>query len=130
MAGKIVADTLEHSTAGSIATNYVVDGSAKAWAQSQMYSSNAINGSLNMSSITDNATADFTLTFSNAFSDTAWSMSASSAQSHMIHDRSGRSSAYNAYRTTTTQRCYHQDENGGTSNESNHQNTTFHGDLA
>ena len=31
MAGKIVADTLEHSTAGSIATNYVVEGSAKAW---------------------------------------------------------------------------------------------------
>ncbi len=31
MAGKIVADTLEHSTAGSIATNYVVNGSAKAW---------------------------------------------------------------------------------------------------
>ena len=27
MAGKIVADTLEHSTAGSIATNYVVEGS-------------------------------------------------------------------------------------------------------
>ena len=31
MAGKIIADTLEHSTAGSIATNYVVNGSAKAW---------------------------------------------------------------------------------------------------
>ena len=31
MAGKIVADTLEHSTAGSIATNYVVEGSLKAW---------------------------------------------------------------------------------------------------
>ncbi len=33
MAGKIVADTLEHSTAGSIATNFVVNGSAKAWCQ-------------------------------------------------------------------------------------------------
>ena len=31
MAGKIVADTLEHSTAGSIATNYLVEGSSKAW---------------------------------------------------------------------------------------------------
>jgi hypothetical protein len=30
MAGTIVADTLTHSTAGSIATNYVVEGSAKA----------------------------------------------------------------------------------------------------
>ena len=33
MAGKIIADTLEHSTAGSVDRNqYVVNGSAKAWA--------------------------------------------------------------------------------------------------
>ena len=31
MAGKIIADTLEHSTAGSVSTQYVVEGSAKAW---------------------------------------------------------------------------------------------------
>ena len=31
MAGKIIADTLEHSTAGSLTTDYVVNGSAKAW---------------------------------------------------------------------------------------------------
>ena len=30
--GKIKADTLEHSTAGSLDTSYVVNGSAKAWA--------------------------------------------------------------------------------------------------
>ena len=29
--GKIKADTLEHSTAGSLDTSYVVNGSAKAW---------------------------------------------------------------------------------------------------
>ena len=29
--GKIKADTLEHSTAGSVDTQYVVNGSAKAW---------------------------------------------------------------------------------------------------
>ena len=111
-------------------TTNLMGGLAKAWAQSQMYSSNAINGSLNVSTITDNATADFTLTWTSTFSDTAFVMSASSASSHMVHDRSGRSGAYNAYRSTTTQRCYHQDESGGTSNESNHQNMTFHGDLA
>ena len=31
MAGKIVADTLEHSTAGSVSTQYIVSGSAKAF---------------------------------------------------------------------------------------------------
>ena len=29
--GTLKADTLTHSTAGSLATNYVVNGSAKAW---------------------------------------------------------------------------------------------------
>ena len=29
--GKIKADTLEHSTSGSVDTKYVVEGSAKAW---------------------------------------------------------------------------------------------------
>ncbi|BCV06953.1 MAG: hypothetical protein CM15mV148_070 [uncultured marine virus] len=29
--GTLKADTLTHSTAGSLATNYVVEGSAKAW---------------------------------------------------------------------------------------------------
>ena len=139
MASQLKVDTITGvTTAGSISvtgegnstTTNLQQGLAKAWAQSQRYSSNAINGSLNVSSLTDNATADFTLTFTNAFSDTAWSMSASSASSHMVHDRSGRSGAYNVYRSTTTQQCYHQDENGGTSNESNHQNTTFHGNLA
>ena len=32
MAGKLIADILEHSTAGSLDTSYVVNGSAKAWA--------------------------------------------------------------------------------------------------
>ena len=31
MAGKIIADTLEHSTAGSVTTDYVVDGTIKCW---------------------------------------------------------------------------------------------------
>ena len=31
MAGKIIADQIEHSTAGSLDTQYVVNGSAKAW---------------------------------------------------------------------------------------------------
>ena len=53
MAGKIVADTLEHSTAGSIATNYVVEGSAKAWAGVTDAAGTTLNQSLNISSLTD-----------------------------------------------------------------------------
>ena len=56
MAGKIVADTLEHSTAGSIATNYVVEGSAKAWVNLNGTGTIAISDSINHSSATDSAT--------------------------------------------------------------------------
>lgn len=66
MAGKIVADTLEHSTAGSIATNYVVNGSAKAWANFGGDTTLVVNQSFNVSSSTDQATGDFDFNFSNS----------------------------------------------------------------
>ena len=68
MAGKIVADTLEHSTAGSIATNYVVKGSAKAWLNINQTSTQAIRDSFNISSISDSGTGRTLITVSNAFS--------------------------------------------------------------
>jgi len=66
MAGKIVADTLEHSTAGSIATNYVVNGSAKAWVN--LSNATAITASLNISSAVDNSTGFYTAVMTNSFS--------------------------------------------------------------
>jgi hypothetical protein len=54
--GKIKADTLEHSTAGSLDTQYVVHGSAKAWASISGGATPAIDDSLNMSGITDVST--------------------------------------------------------------------------
>ncbi len=65
MAGKIVADTLEHSTAGSIATNYVVEGSAKAWLRST--DAAVLTQSLNVSSGTDNGTGPYIYAFTNSF---------------------------------------------------------------
>jgi hypothetical protein len=55
MAGKIIADTLEHSTAGSIATNYVVEGSAKARTYYNQDTATVLS-SLNVSSVTDATT--------------------------------------------------------------------------
>jgi len=56
--GKIKADTLEHSTAGALDTQFVVSGSAKAWINIDM--SNAVTlDSLNSSSITDFGTGTF-----------------------------------------------------------------------
>ena len=57
MAGKIVADTLEHSTGGSVDTQYVVNGSAKTWIAVTIAA--AIDSSLNISSVTDVGTGEF-----------------------------------------------------------------------
>ena len=67
MAGKIVADTLEHSTAGSIATNYVVNGSAKAWAVVDAFTTTtAITDSIGISSVSDDALGRYTLSLTNS----------------------------------------------------------------
>jgi hypothetical protein len=66
MAGTIAADTLTHSTAGSIATNYVVEGSAKAWACIDGTGTINLRDSFNTASVTDNGTGDYTATYSSA----------------------------------------------------------------
>ena len=69
MAGKIIADTLEHSTAGSVTTDYVVNGSAKAWANFNAITTTAVRDSLNISSLTDSATGNTTITLTSSMSD-------------------------------------------------------------
>jgi hypothetical protein len=70
MAGKIIADTLEHSTAGSIATNYVVDGSAKAWCNFEQAATHTVRDSLNISSLNDDGSGltdtNYTSSFGNS----------------------------------------------------------------
>jgi hypothetical protein len=69
MAGKIVADTLEHSTAGSLDTQYVVNGSAKAWAKVTQDTTHTNNSSFNISSIVDGGTGETDLLFTSNMSD-------------------------------------------------------------
>ena len=64
MAGKIVADTLEHSTAGSVDTQYVVNGSAKAWINLNGTGTIATRDSLNISGTTDSGTGTYSASFS------------------------------------------------------------------
>jgi len=72
--GKIKADTLEHSTAGSLDTQYVVNGSAKAWCNFNGTGTLAVNDSFSISSVTDNTTATYTPNISSAFSNSSYSM--------------------------------------------------------
>jgi hypothetical protein len=72
--GKIKADTLEHSTAGSLDTLYVVNGSSKAWVQTA--SGAAPSDSLNISGVVDNSTGNYTASFSNNMSNDDYSPTA------------------------------------------------------
>ena len=58
MAGKIIADQIEHSTAGSLDTSYVVNGSAKAWVTFSG-DGTTVRDSSNTSSLVDDGTGIF-----------------------------------------------------------------------
>jgi len=69
--GKIKADTLEHSTAGTVDTQYVVGGSAKGWVNFDGSAGTiSARGSLNVSGFTDHASGEYTITLSSAFDST------------------------------------------------------------
>ena len=65
--GKIKADTLEHSTAGSVDTKFVVNGSEKVWVNFNGTGTVAIRDSLNTSSITDVSTGRYRPNYTNSF---------------------------------------------------------------
>jgi len=66
MAGKIIADQLEHSSVGVVDTKYVVEGSSKAWVHGN--SDATIDESLNVSAGVDNGTGHYTFSYVNSMS--------------------------------------------------------------
>ena len=79
MAGTIIADTLTHSTAGSVTTDYVVNGSAKMWCIFNGTGTVAILDSINSASLTDGGTGNYDVNYTNAFSSADNYVSAMSA---------------------------------------------------
>jgi len=67
MAGKIIADTIETGAGADIPTSYVVNGSAKAWANLTGTGTIALNDSLNIGSTTDNGTGRYDFSFTTSF---------------------------------------------------------------
>ena len=66
--GKIVADQIQHSSEGTVGTQYVVSGSAKAWVNAN--NDATTNSSFNISTGTDHATGQFSYTLTNSFTAT------------------------------------------------------------
>ena len=143
MAGTIIADTLTHSTAGSVTTDYVVNGSAKGLLNYD-HVNDTVKDSLNNSSVSDDATAQFTINYTNSFGNLFYYPSSLSAVDH----DSGRGSAIlgirasginpltgidNSFSTDSTNFdsvSSSSSSNNATQNDFNRAVVTVHGDLA
>tara|TARA_Y100001937_G_scaffold120253_1_gene177224 strand:+ start:361 stop:762 length:402 start_codon:yes stop_codon:yes gene_type:complete len=66
--GKIKADTLEHSTAGTVDTQFVVVGANKLYCSLNGTGTAAIRDSLNTSSITDHGSGSYSVIASSSMS--------------------------------------------------------------
>ena len=122
MAGKIIADQIEHSTAGSLDTSYVVQGSAKAWIDFASAASFTLNGSFNISSLLDNGAGY------GAFSFTASMADANYAQSSIGDNAAYHTYFVNAHKGTSGTRNVKANQSHADT-DSTH-NVVIHGDLA
>jgi hypothetical protein len=96
MAGKIIADTLEHSTAGSIATNYVVNGVEKVWSNFNGTGTIALRDSLNVASLTDYNTGEYIVNFTTAMANTNYTNRTNSNHYHSHTANSAKLTTSNA----------------------------------
>ena len=130
MAGKIIADQIEHSTAGSLDTSYVVQGSAKAWVNFTGITTTSSRDSLNVSSLTDGGSGNTTITFSSVMDSSnytgSWFTNAVNAVSHGNFDNTFGGGF--GSRTTTSYGVYCYGSAGTV--DSAHNDSTIFGDLA
>jgi hypothetical protein len=117
--GTLKADTLTHSTAGSLATNFVVNGSAKAWVRGGNDAS--LTDSFNISSGTDLNTGYYRYAFSSAMGNANYSGGGFAFSG---------SAKYSNYETATTAHAEVNTfvDSGSKSDSTN--SSQYHGDLA
>ena len=119
--GKIKADTLEHSTAGTVDTQFVVNGSAKTWANYKSASTYVLNDSFNYASLTDVSAGLALHTFTNVFSNTFYS--------YVGMSNEVTSGASLTAKTTSTCRQYSYNSSGSAT-DTTENSFLAHGDLA
>jgi hypothetical protein len=84
MAGRLTVSTLNNDT-GVLATQNGMNGIAKAWVYFNGTGTPTINSSFNVSSITDNGTADYTINFTTAMPNANYAVSGSSSGDTTSH---------------------------------------------
>ena len=91
--GKIRANFIEHDTAGSLNTQYVVNGSLKAWHKATTNAT--LNESFNISSGSDQGTGNYDYTFTNNMNSTDYSLTCNGSYAEIAEPEQGN--------TTTSQ---------------------------
>ena len=132
MAGKIIADTLEHSTAGSVTTDYVVNGSAKAWVNFNGSGTIASRDSVNISSLDDDGTGIFGTNFTSSFDSVNYAQSAICGNEASSSATSIQVRGY-AQTTTTSASAintFYSTSSTTASTDQTHNAVIYHGDLA
>ena len=128
--GKIKADTLEHSTAGSLDTQYVVNGSAKAWVNFNGTASGATaRDSFNNSSMTDSSTGNHSVNFSNNFSNANYA-SVAALGNNDASNPGGQGTVTVGHTTSGLSSTETTNSANGNNNDWAQMSHTSHGDLA
>jgi len=131
MAGKIVADQLEHSTAGSVTTDFLVDSSSKSFVNFDMAGTTA-RDSFNLSSLTDRATGQFTANLSSAHDSAGYScVGNSNSYAGNSFQGAGSFGLHANHIFTSTSSAYGMSSYTGSAYvDASHNSTATHGDLA
>ena len=128
MAGKIIADTLEHSTAGSLDTQYVVNGSAKGYVAFNGTGTIASDDSFNLSSLVDAGTGDYDATWVSSMGTSIYMLSG--MKSHSVSDSSCNLKVASRSSNFTASTVRVRSIEGGSANDSDYVSMMCHGDLA
>ena len=119
-------NTVQTSSGGAV--TLTKQHAAKAWASYEMYSSDTIRGSFNVSSKADNGTGVSTLSWTNSMQNGYAAGGASSEQMNYSVN-GGRTAAYNA-NLTTSSGAFEVASDSGQVYDSNVNVVSIHGDLA
>lgn len=127
MAGKIVADTLEHSTAGSVDTQYVVNGSAKAWINFNGTGTIASRDSFNVGSISDEGTGKYDINLTSSMNNDDYCVTCGAGRDSTTYHSAGFQPPSNL---TTSQYNISSTNSGGTATDFEQPMSQVVGDLA
>lgn len=132
--GKLIADTIQHSTVGSISTENVVSGGTKCFVTYKQTDTVATSKSLNVSSVTDDATGVWTVAFTSNFSDYQYcnigTADGGTVTQAVVCNAYQAEYASGNYRHTSTNRCGTRNISDNSMNDRSFNALAYLGDLA